>query len=93
MMEMAKEVELANYRQWDELEKVQQKKFELMKDIAVVPTNNKRYIKVNEYETLLAEEEENGIKNVEYEERLIDYDENYKSYDLYLEWNRPKIFY
>ena len=39
-MEMAEEVKLANYRQWDEPEIVQQKKFDLMNDKAVTPTDN-----------------------------------------------------
>ncbi len=60
-----------------------------MKDTAVTPTNNKRYIKVDEYEALL-DEKENGIK---YEEKLIDYDEDYESYDSYLDWNGPETFY
>ena len=60
-----------------------------MNDTVVTPTNNKRYTKVNEYEALLTKEE-NGIK---YEERLIDYDKNYESYDPYLDWNRSGTFY
>jgi len=64
-----------------------------MKDIAVILTDNKRYTKVNEYEALLVEEEENGIKNVKYKERLIDYNEDYESYDLYLEWDGSETFY
>ncbi len=52
-----------------------------MNDTAVILTNNKRYTKVDEYEALFTEEE-NGIK---YEEKLIDHDENYESYDLYLD--------
>ena len=52
-----------------------------MNDIAVIPIDNKRYIKVNEYEALL-DEKENRIK---YEEKLIDYDEDYESYDPYLD--------
>ncbi len=49
-----------------------------MNDTAITPTNNKRYIKVDEYETLLAEEE-NSTESIEYEERLIDYNEDYES--------------
>ena len=76
-----------------------------MKDTAVTPTNNKRYTKVDEYEAFLIEEEndieyeallaekENGTESIEYEERLIDYDKNYESYDLYLDWDGLKIFY
>jgi len=52
-----------------------------MEDTAITPTNNKRYTKVDEYEALL-DEEENGI---EYKERLIDYDEDYESYNPYLD--------
>ena len=52
-----------------------------MKDITVTPTDNKRYIRVDEYEAFLTEEE-NGI---EYKEKLIDYDEDYESYDPYLD--------
>ncbi len=60
-----------------------------MNNTAIIPTNNKRYIKVDEYEALLTEKE-NDIK---YEERLIDYDKDYESYDLYLDWDRSEIFY
>ncbi len=60
-----------------------------MKDMAVTPTDNKRYTKVDEYEALLNEEE----NNIEYEEKLIDYDENYESYDPYLDWDRSETFY
>ena len=60
-----------------------------MKDTAVTLTDNKRYTKVDKYEALLTEEE-NGIK---YIERLIDYDEDYKSYDPYLDWDEPETFY
>ncbi len=60
-----------------------------MEDMAVTPTDNKRYTKVNEYEALL-DEKENGIK---YEEKLIDYDEDYESYDLYLNLDRPETSY
>ncbi len=60
-----------------------------MKDIAVTPTDNKRYTKVNKYKALLTEEE-NGI---EYEERLIDYNEDYESYNPYLDWNGLETFY
>ena len=89
MTEMAEEATLANYRWWDESEGVLWGRFNHMEDIAVTPTDNKRYTKVNEYEALL-DEEENGI---EYEEKLIDYDEDYESYDLYLDWDRPETFY
>ena len=58
-----------------------------MKNTAVTPTDNKRYTKVDEYEALL-DEEENGVK---YVKKLIDYDENYESYDLYLD--EPETFY
>ncbi len=60
-----------------------------MEDTAVVPTDNKRYSRVNEYEALL-DAEENAIK---YEEKLVDYDEDYESYDPYLDWDGPEIFY
>ncbi len=52
-----------------------------MNDIAVILTDNKRYTKVDEYEALLVEE--NSTKSIKYEERLIDYDEDYESYDSY----------
>ncbi len=90
-MEMAKETELANYRWWDESKRVQQKKFDSMNDIAIILTNNKRYIKVDEYEALLIEKD--STESIKYEERLIDYDEDYESYDPYLDWDRPEIFY
>ena len=89
MTEMAEVAELANYRQWDEPEGVLWTRFNHTEDTAVTLTDNKRYTKVDEYEALLTKEE-NGIK---YIERLIDYDEDYKSYDLYLDWDRPKTFY
>ena len=57
--------------------------------MAVTPTDNKRYTKVDEYEALL-DEEENGI---EYKEKLIDYDEDYESYNPYLDWDGSEIFY
>jgi len=85
-MKMAKEAELANYRWWDEPEKVQWKKFDLINDTVVNLISNKRYIKVDKYEALLAEENE-------YEERLIDYNEDYESYDPYLDWDGPETFY
>ena len=56
-MEMAKEAELANYRWWDESEKIQQKKFNLMNNMTVTSTDNKKYTKVNEYKALLTEED------------------------------------
>ena len=87
-MEMAEVAELANYRWWDEPEGVQWNRFDHMNDTAITPTSNKRYTKVDEYEALLTEEE-NGIK---YKEKLIDYDEDYESYDLYLDWDRSEIF-
>ena len=86
---MAEVAELANYRWWDETEKVQQQRFDHMNDTAVTPTDNKRYTRIDEYEALL-DEEENGV---EYVEKLIEYDEDYESYDPYLEWNGPEIFY
>ncbi len=81
MIEMAKAAELANYRWWDEPEGVFWLRFNHMEDIAVTLTDNKRYTRVNEYEALL-DEKENRIK---YEEKLIDYDEDYESYDPYLD--------
>ncbi len=45
------------------------------------PLTNKRYTKINKYEALLAEEK----NNIEYEEKLIDYDKDYESYDPYLD--------
>jgi len=62
-----------------------------MNDIAIILTNNKRYIKVDEYEALLIEKD--STESIKYEERLIDYDEDYESYDPYLDWDRPEIFY
>ncbi len=59
----------------------------------IIPIDNKRYTKIDKYEALLAEKEENSTESVEYEERLIDYDEDYKSYNPYLDWNEPEIFY
>ena len=81
MTEMAEEAQLANYRWWDEPEGVSWARFNHMEEIAVTPTDNKRYTKVDKYEAFLMEEE-NGI---EYEERLIDFDKDYKSYDPYLD--------
>ncbi len=78
-MKMAKEVELTNYRWWDEPEGVN--------DTAVIPISNKRYIKIDEYETLLAKE--NSTESIKYKERLIDYEDD----DLYLGWDRSEIFY
>ncbi len=39
------------------------------------------YIKINEYKALLAKED--STKSVEYEKRLIEYNEDYESYDPY----------
>ena len=55
------------------------------------PTDNKRYTKVDEYEALLVEED--STENIKYKERLINYDKDYESYDLYLDWNGPETFY
>ncbi len=60
-----------------------------MKDTAVTPIDNKRYTKVDEYEAFLTKEE----NSTEYEERLIDYDEDYESYDPYLDWDGLETFY
>ncbi len=54
-----------------------------MNETAVTPTDNKRYIRINEYKILLIKE--NSTESIEYEERLIDYDEDYESYDPYLD--------
>ncbi len=89
MMEMAKTAELANYRWWDEPERVQLERYDHMKDTAVTLTSNKRYTKIDEYEALLMEKE-NGVK---YVEKLINYDEDYESYDLYLDWDGSETFY
>jgi len=43
------------------------------------------HTKVDEYEALLAEEEEDNIESIKYKKRLIDYDEDYENYDLYLD--------
>jgi len=59
----------------------------------VSPASNKRYTKVDEYEALLVKEEENSTESIKYEERLIDFDEDYKSYDPYLDWDGPETFY
>jgi len=40
-----------------------------MNDTIVTPTDNKRYIKIDKYETLLTEKD--SIKSIEYKERLI----------------------
>ncbi len=53
--------------------------------------NNKRYTKIDEYKTLLTGE--NNIESIEYKERLIDYDEDYKSYNPYLDWDGSETFY
>ncbi len=89
MTEIAEAAKLANYRCWDESEGVPWGRFNHVEDTAVIPTDNKRYTKVNEYEALL-DEEKNGIK---YEEKLIDYDEDYESYDPYLDWDGSETFY
>jgi len=60
-----------------------------MKDTAVTPTNNKRYTRVDEYEAFLTKEE----NSIEYEEKLIDFDEDYESYDPYLDWDGSGTFY
>ena len=83
MMEMAEAAKLANYRWWDKPERVQWAKFDLINDTTVIPTSNKRYTKVDEYEALLTEEE--NTESIEYEEKLIDYDEDYEGYDPYLD--------
>ncbi len=89
MTEIAEAAELANYRWWDEPEGVSWGRFDPTKDTAVTPIDNKRYIKVDKYEALLTEEE----NNIEYEERLIDFDEDYESYDPYLDWDRSGTFH
>ena len=62
-----------------------------MNDIAVTSIDNKRYTKVDEYEALLVEE--NSTESIEYKKRLIDYNKEYESYDLYLNWNRSRTSY
>ncbi len=62
-----------------------------MNDTVIISTNNKRYTKVDEYEVLLAEED--STESIEYEERLIDFDKDYETYDPYLNWKGPEIFY
>ena len=52
-----------------------------MNDIAVIPTNNERYTKVDEYEAFLAEED--STESIEYEERVIEFDKDYESYNPY----------
>ncbi len=52
-----------------------------MNDTAITFTNNKKYTKVDEYEAFFIEED--STKSIEYKERLIDYNENYESYDSY----------
>ena len=89
MIEMAEAAELANYRWWDEPEGVSWTRFNHMEDTAVIPTDNKRYTKVDEYEALLDQEEQ----GIEYEEKLIDYNEDYENYDPYLDWDGPETFY
>jgi len=88
---MVEEAELANYKWWDESEKVQWKKFDPINDTAVTSTNNKRYTKVDEYKALLIKED--NTESVEYEKKLIEYIENYKSYDPYQDWDGLKTFY
>src|SRR6266540_4266055 len=77
MTEMVEVAELANYRWWDEPKGVSWTRFNHMEDTAVTPTDNKRYTKVDEYEAFLDEEK----NSIEYKEKLIDYDEDYESYD------------
>jgi len=89
MIEMAEAAELANYRWWNEPEEIPWTRFNHMEDTAVTPTDNKRYAKVDEYKALLDGKE----KGIEYEERLIDYDEDYESYDPYLDWDGPETSY
>ncbi len=89
MTEMAKTAELANYRWQDEPEGARQERFDYMNDTAVTPIDNKRYTKVDEYKALL-DEEKNGI---EYKKKLIDYNEDYESYNPYLDWNGSETFY
>ncbi len=62
-----------------------------MNNIIVTSINNKRYTKVNKYEAFLIEED--STENIEYEERLINYDENYEGYDLYQDWDGSETFY
>ena len=62
-----------------------------MNNIAVIPTDNKKYTKVKEYEAFLAEE--NSTESIEYKERLIDYDKDYESYNPYLDWDGLETFY
>ncbi len=52
-----------------------------MNDTAVTFTNNKKYTKVNEYETLLTEEDNNSNESIKYKEKLIDYNKDYENYD------------
>jgi len=50
----------------------------------MIITNNKRYIKVNKYKTLLRKENENNFnENIEYKEKLIEYEKDYKKFNLY----------
>ena len=86
---MAETARLANYRWWDKPEGVSWIKFNHMEDIAVTLTDNKRYTRVDKYEALL-DVEENGV---EYVEKLIDYDEDYESYNPYLDWDGSETFY
>jgi len=51
----------------------------------VILTDNKRYTKIDEYEALLKKKKKNSIKSVEYEEKLIKYNEDYESYNSYLD--------
>ncbi len=62
-----------------------------MNDTAITFTNNKKYTKVDEYEAFFIEED--STKSIEYKERLIDYNENYESYDSYQDWDGSEIFY
>ncbi len=55
-----------------------------MNDMAIVSNDNKKYIKVNEYEALLVEGNNNNLtKSIKYEERLVKYEEDYKGFDSY----------
>ncbi len=65
-----------------------------MNDMVITLTNNKRYIKVNKYEALFAEKDSNkSTESIEYEERLIEYEKDYETYDLYQNWDRLEISY
>ncbi len=65
-----------------------------MTDIMVTSIDNKRYIKIDEYEAFLTKKNSNNsTESIEYKERLIEYEKDYKGFNSYQNWNRLEIFY